>query len=320
MSLATAVLAQPRRYEFIQVIRLLRQVAKEKQLRFVPEPMPEGDSEEVIAIELGVTTCKVTLGMAALSGCRGVIPDYLYQELLNTLHQEEFSLQAFLDVFNHRYYQLFANAITSNLLLKEEQETLQAGNTTGLRQRDALAQLSALPQSLTNKSSTSLLRFSVLIGLKARNLSTLKQLLSEYFDLDIAAQVPEKIVYRMPLNCLTKLGQYEGQNQRLGRGFLLGKKGEQYFQSLEILVKPRSHREFLGLHANWHFARSLRELVSVYLRELTDVKVYLYVKRAYINEPKLSALSGGIRLGEANCLLPKYSPDEYRKILLQPER
>lgn len=320
MPLATAVLAKPRRYDFIQVIRFLRQVAKEKQLRFVPEPMPEGDSEEVIAIELGVTTCKVTLGLAALSGCRGVIPDYLYQELLRTLHQEEFSLQAFLDVFNHRYYQLFANVMSNNLLLKEEQEALQSGSSIGLRQRDALAQLSALPQSLANKSSTSLLRFSVLIGLKTRNLSSLRQLLSEYFDLDISAKVAEKTIYRMPANCLTRLGLEKGQNQRLGRGFLLGKQGAQYYQSLEILVKPRSHREFLGLHANWHFARSLRELVSVYLRELTDVKVYLYVKRAYINEPKLSAFNGGIRLGEANCLLPKYAPEEYRKILLQPER
>lgn len=320
MSLATSVIEQPRRYDFIQVIRLLRQVAKEKQIRFVPEPMPEGDSEEVIAVELGVTTCKVTLGMAALSGCRGVIPDYLYQELLKTLHQEEFSLQAFLDVFNHRYYQLFADSTVSNLLLKEEKETFQTAGLTGLRQRDALAQLSGLPESLTNNASTSLLRFSVLIGLKTRSLSSLKQLLSEYFDLDISAKVAEKNIYRMPLDCLTKLGQQQGQNQRLGRGFLLGKQGAQYFQSLEILVKPRSHREFLGLHANWHFARTLRELVSVYLRELTDVKVYLYVKRAYINEPQISALNGGVRLGEANCLLPKYAPEEYRKILLQPER
>lgn len=320
MSLVSSVLAQPRRYDFIQVIRLLRMAAKEKQLRFVPEPMPEGDSEEVIAIELGVVNCKVTLGITALSGCRGLIPDYLYQELLNSLHQEKFSLQAFLDVFNHRYYQLFSNVITNNLLLKEEQEAVQASKSNSLKQKDALAQLSALPQSLTEKSTTSLLRFSVLIGLKARNLKTLKQLLSEYFDLDISAKVAAETIYRMPLDCLTKLGQIEGQNQQLGRGFLLGKQGSQHFQSLEILVKPRSHREFLGLHANWHFARSLRELVSVYLRELTDVKVYLYVKRAYINEPKLSAFNGGVRLGEANCLLPKHSPDEYRKILLQPER
>ncbi|EAQ66490.1 hypothetical protein MED121_07395 [Marinomonas sp. MED121] len=320
MSVATAMLAQPRRYDFIQVIRLLRQIAKEKQLRFIPEPMPEGDSEDVIAIELGVSTCQVTLGLAALSGCRGFIPDYLYQELLNALHQEEYSLQVFLDVFNHRYYQLFANAMTNSLLLKEEQEIVQPANVTGLKQKDALAQLSALPQSLTDKSTTSLLRFSVLIGLKARNLKTLKQLLSAYFDLDIQAKVTEENIYRIPANCLTKLGQFDGQNQRLGRGFLLGKQGAQHFQSLEILVRPRSHQEFLGLHANWHFARSLRELVSVYLRELTDVKVYLYVKRAYINEPKLSAINGGIRLGEANCLLPKYAPEEYRKILLQPER
>ncbi|KJZ14718.1 hypothetical protein OA92_15190 [Marinomonas sp. SBI22] len=320
MSLVTSVLANPRRYDFIQVIRLLRMAAKEKQLRFIPEPMPEGDSEEVIAIELGVTRCKVTLGITALSGCRGVIPDYLYQELLNALHQEEFSLQTFLDVFNHRYYQLFADSVTSNLLLKEEQEVMQSSNSNSLKQKDALAQLSALPQSLTEGSTTSLLRFSVLIGLKTRNLKTLKQLLSAYFDLDISAKVAEKTIYRVPSDCLTKLGQQQGQNQQLGRGFLLGKQASQYFQSLEILVKPRSHREFLGLHANWHFARSLRALVSVYLRELTDVKVYLYVKRAYINEPKLSALNGGVRLGEANCLLPKHAPDEYRKILLQPER
>lgn len=321
MSVVQSVMHAPERYEFTQVVRLLRHLSIKKDIKYRPDPMPEGDNSDVVAIENLSSQVKITLGLEALSGCRGIIPDYLYNELLRSLHQGESPLQAFLDVFNHRYYELAANAVTTrNVLLREEQESILGKMLVRVSQKTALAQLSALPNSFIHRSDASLLRFSVLMGLKARTLKGLNQLLSQYFQLAVESSVIANISYRMPSESLSYVGQYLGRNNRLGQGLLIGKKGNQAYQSLEILIKPKNKKEFLGLSTNAHFANTLRDLVATYLRELIEVKIYLFVKRAYIDEPIISANGLGVKLGEANCLSPNRKSDEYRKILLQPER
>lgn len=321
MSVMDSLSRHPERFEFTQAVRLLRRLSLKKDIKYRPDPMPEGDNGEVVAIDHLPNQVQVTLGLEALSGCRGVIPDYLYSELLDSLHQDHSPLQAFLDVFNHRYYELSTNAVTArNLLLREEQERILGRMLVRISQKTALAQLSALPNSVLDRADASLLRFSVLMGLKSRTLQGLNQLLSEYFQLDVESFVVESIPYRMPSESLSYIGQHQGLNNQLGRGLLVGKKGIQTYQALEVLIKPKSRKEFLGLSTNSHFAHTLREIVSAYLREMIELKIYLFVKRDYIDEPMLSANGMGVRLGEANCLSPQRKADEYRKILLQPER
>lgn len=321
MSVVQSLMQAPARYEFTQTVRLLRRISMKKDIKYRPDPMPEGDNDDVVAIEILPNQVKVTLGLEALSGCRGVIPDYLYSELLNSLHQDDSPLQAFLDVFNNRYFELAANAITANnILLREEQESILGRMLVRISQKSALAQLSALPSSFVDRSDSSLLRFSVLMGLKTRTLKGLNQLLSQYFHLDVVSLVVASIPYRMPSESLSYLGRHLGRNNQLGRGLLAGKKGNQAYQALDILIKPKNKKEFLVLSTNAHFSYTLRELVLAYLRELIEVKIYLHVRRAYIDEPTISANGLGVRLGEANCLSPQRNSDEYRKILLQPER
>ncbi|MEH6470523.1 MAG: type VI secretion system baseplate subunit TssG [Halopseudomonas sp.] len=317
MSVTDALLRQPRQFDFIQVIRLLRQLAKTRDIRLFAEPMPEGASCEVRAIEQLGSQTQIRLGLEALSGVKGVLPDYLYEELLAGLHAENGALDDFLGIFNHRYYQLLQGTLEKgNLLLRDERERLEAGSVSANSQRHCLAQLAALPGVTEERSE--LLRYSVLLGLKTRSLAGLRQLLRDYFKLQIHVNAIFQSRYRLPDSSLTRLGGEQSQNNRLGRGLLLGQSGLLHAHRLEIRVEPRDQREFLRLQADRLFAGRLQELAQAYLSETTDLKFYLYVKRALISAPILSSRSGkGVRLGEANCLAPQSRSEEFHKILLQ---
>ncbi|WP_191601245.1 type VI secretion system baseplate subunit TssG [Marinomonas algicola] len=317
MSLMDTLSCNAQQFEFVQVIRLLRQISLSKRIEYHPDPMPVGDNADVVAIENAPHNIKVTVGLEALSGCRGIIPDYIYHELLRSLHDESSSLQSFLDVFNQRYFELLSNGLTArNALLREEQEAVLGKTLTRLSQKTALSQLYALPNSLLDQTDSSFLRFSFLLGLKTRSLQGLNQLLCEYFKVDVDSRVIGSTTYRMPAQSLSHLGKRLGRNNQLGGGLLLGKQGAQLYQALEIRIQPKSRKEYLSLLMNSHFSATFRQLVSAYLREVVDVKIYLFVKRAYIDAPIISSSNLGFRLGEANCLSPERKQNEYRKILL----
>lgn len=316
MSLNNALQQQPYRFEFIQVLRLLRNIGQ-GNIRFGAEPMPDGDASEVQAVERDGMECRVRLGLEALSGCRGVVPNYIYEALLDSLHQEDRALEQFLDIFNHRYYQLLAGELESmQLLVREERELAEENSLIRPSQRACLTRLSALPGD--RDSAADLLHYTVLMGLKTRSLRGLKQLLSDYFQLQVHVSAVQSSSYRLPNTSLTRLGTYQARNNHLGKGLLLGRVGTLNFHRLEVKVEPRNRQEYLDLQEDRLFAGRLREVVQAYLREITDLRFYLYVKRAFIKQPVLSARPGvAVRLGEANCLAPQVKPEEYRKILIQ---
>ncbi|WP_027858904.1 type VI secretion system baseplate subunit TssG [Marinobacterium jannaschii] len=318
MSLGLLQAPKQRQLDFIQAIRLLRQMGDSGELRLTAEPMPEGDPAEVLAVErLGSETC-LKLGLEALSGARGVLPDYLYEELLSSLHDEEQALNDFLDLFNHRYYQLLQGVTEKgNLLLRDEQEQCDSALVTRTAQRQCLTQLSALPQ--LPDAETGLIGYSLLLGMNLRSLDGLRQLLCDYFELRIHVQATPVTRYRLPASTLSRIGRGGGaQNNRLGQGLLLGRSGEMNFHRLEILVEPADQAQYLSLQSDLQFAARLRQVSEAYLRERSELKLYLYVKRAFIAQPLLSSRPrAGVWLGEANCLAPHLRPEEYRKILLQ---
>lgn len=317
MSVSAELYRQPQRFDFIQVIRLLRAMGQGEHLRLSAEPMPDGAAGEVQRLERRGPEHLIRLGLEALSGARGVIPDYLYEELLASLHRENQALQQFLDIFNHRYYQLRGGELEKgNLLLRDERERRDAASRVRLPQRDCLTRLAALPNH--GAGDTSLLRYSVLLGLKVSSLRGLRQLLCDYFELEIHVSVASSSRHRLPASSLTRLGGAQASNNHLGQGLLLGRHGTLHFHRLEVRVEPRDHREFVTLRSDPGFARRLRELVQAYLRDTTDLKLYLHVKRAFISPPVLSARpERAVRLGEGNCLAPQARPEEYLKILLQ---
>ena len=310
MSVIAELMRHPQRFDFIQLIRLLRHHGRDQDLRLLAEPVPVGMATEVRALEGD----EVRLGVEALSGAKGVLPDYLQEAMLIQLYRDEHALQAFLDVLNQRYYRLLQAALErSSLLLREEQEQCaDSALTRRMYQHHSLKQLAAL-----GNQQQELFEYSLLLGLKSRNLNGLKQLLSGYFGVGIALKTNLEKRYRLEADSCTRLGIREGQNQTLGQGSLLGRTARLQYQTLEIHIIPATHEEYVRIQNDEQFAQAVRELTGVYLRDPVDLRLYLYVRRAFIKRPTISAKAGQpLRLGEGNCLAPERKPEEYRKILL----
>ena len=329
MSIASRLLSQPQKFDFIQAVRILNTISHAKgvscgnegiDVKLSADPMPKGAPSDVTQIDQSQQQITLSLGLEALSGCKGVIPDYLYAEMLHSLHQDERALQAFLDVFNQRYFELKASLECSgNLLLRDEKEGLLSQHTSRLSQQAALASMFALPTMKGKAHEQSTLRYGLLLGNKSRSLSGLKQLLCSYFSLDVTPRVLPSALYRIRSSHQTKIGGLQGRNHKLGQGFVLGSKGEQAYKSIEITITPKTKDEYLGLLKNNQLALVMKQLIRAYLKDNTEPKIYLYVKRDFIDSPVLSIGKQSVRLGEANCLAPERNSSHFRKILLLPE-
>lgn len=313
MLLKTQLAQSPQLFDFIQVVRLLRGMKSSQNIFFWAEPMPVGYAREITSLEKIGSVSRYRLGLEALSGVKGVLPPYFHEELLSSLHDEDHALDEFLNVFNHRYFQLLHLAIEKgHLQLREEQES-HTENLTRLAQRKVLACLSD-----TGSSEQSYLPYTLHLGMKVRSLTGLRRLLTGYFDLLIHIEVIPQSIYRLPVESASRLGEQQGQNQKLGQGTVLGRTATLCWQRIEIRVEPRNQREYLRLQNDENFALRLKGLAHIYLRENTDLRLYLYVRRQFIAQPQLSSDSRwATRLGEANCLAPERYPEQYKKILLQ---
>ncbi|WP_028299916.1 type VI secretion system baseplate subunit TssG [Oceanospirillum beijerinckii] len=316
--LLKAQLAQaPQTFDFIQVVRLLRGMKLSQNIFFWAEPMPAGYAREITAVEQVGSVSRYRLGLEALSGVKGVLPAYFHEELLSSLHDEDRALDEFLNIFNHRYFQLLHQAIEKgHLQLREEQES-QSGRLTRLAQRRILACLSDT-DTLATRSEQSYLPYTLQLGMKVRSLTGLRRLLTGYFELLIHVEAAPQSIYRLPAGSATRLGQQLGQNQKLGQGSVLGRTATLCWQCIEIRVEPRNQQEYFRLQSDEHFSSRLRDLAHIYLREYTDLRLYLFVRREFIDQPRLSADRRlAVRLGEGNCLAPERYPEQYKKILLQ---
>ncbi|UJF17205.1 type VI secretion system baseplate subunit TssG [Vibrio sp. SS-MA-C1-2] len=304
----------PEKFDFSQAVRILTLLAnqQDKNLSLVPESMPDGTIYQVSQFDNNNSKMKLTVGLEALSGCRGIIPDYIYNEMLVRLHQDEDGLRDFLNVFNQRYLELFSSVeLKQNLLLKKESEHREKNK---FKQTDTFISLFGLATDDQFTSAISLIRHGLNISSKNRSLTGLKRVLTDYFKLDIQLKVKSSNTFRLSREYQTQLGQCLGKNNQLGLGVVLGNHVEQYYQSIDVLISPNSKKQYQQLQNIRNLRRMMLVIINKYLRDSVDVKLYFYVKRAFIDPPQLINNKCGFSLGEANCLAPERRADMYRKV------
>lgn len=300
--------AQPERYEFVQAMRLLEKMqatrSQPMQLELKAEAMPTGNPQEIQYFSLKGNKAKIRLAKQALSGVKGVIPNYIYEELLGALHNEDHSLKDFLDVFNQRHFEITYRAHVQKWLLVESE---QNPKKTALLNHFA---------ALSEKNSK-YLQYTLLLNQQSRSLTTLKKILNDFFPYSVTVECKTHERRLLPTDSLTRLGTTSDSNSRLGQGFLLGKTCLAHFNNLHIFVTPKNQLEFDQIQHDSKLAEAMLSLSQHYLRDSTPVSIYLNVKRSYLARPRLSgSASIAARLGEVDCLAPERNPEETVKILL----
>ncbi|MCL9783155.1 type VI secretion system baseplate subunit TssG [Vibrio sp. S4M6] len=308
MSFVKDLTIQPKRYDFTQAMRLLYRFKKlnpnQIELQLKAEAMPTGNPEEIQYFSLKNNKAKLRLAMEALSGAKGVIPNYIFEELLAALHREDHALKDFLDVFNQRHFEIVYRANIKKWLLLEQE---QVPDLVGLL--DHLANLD---------TKYDFLQYALLLSKPSRSLGVLNQILNDYFPYSTKVKCKTHERRQLPLDSLTRLGQAEHFNSKIGQGFLIGNTCLAQYNHIQLFITPKTRVEFEEIQADKALASSMLELTQHYLRDNTPISIYLIVKRSYLERPLLSAHAAkAARLGEVDCLAPERNPNETVKILLK---
>ncbi|MFM2589854.1 type VI secretion system baseplate subunit TssG [Vibrio sp. TBV020] len=299
----------PQQYDFAQAMRLLSHFISnsEERVRLVlkAEAMPTGDAHEIQYFSLKNNKAKFRLAKQALSGVKGVIPYYIYEELLLALHDDDHALKDFLDVFNQRYFELVSQL--------ESRQWLLVQNELSPEKTQMLHQIAAL-----KKEHSHLFQYSLLLNQHSRNLGSLEQILNDYFpyEIDVVAKHFER--RQLPQDSLTRLGTHSSYNSRIGKGFLIGKTCLTHFTHLLVSIKPANEQELTDIQNDLMLANCMKEMIQHYLKDNTPVSIYLEVKRSYLARPQLSSnINQAAKLGEVDCLAPERKPQQRIRILLK---
>lgn len=308
MSFVKDLAIQPKRYDFTQAMRLLHRLKQVSSspisLELKSEAIPTGHPEEIQYFSFKNNGAKLRLAMTALSGVKGVIPNYLYEELLSSLHREDHALKDFLDVFNQRHFEISYHANIKRWLLLEQEQAPEL--------------ITLLNNIADLGESHDYLQYSLLLSKQNRNLGTLQQILNDYFPYAIDVKCKSHERRQLPADSLTRLGSAEHYNSAAGQGFLIGSTCLAQYNHLQLFITPKQRSEFEEIQSDQMLACTMRDLTQHYLRDSTPISIYLIVKRSYLERPILSSdASKAARLGEVDCLAPERNPVETVKILLK---
>ena len=304
---------QPQHFELVQLLRVInRHLAKAEQpfdIVVEADPMPDLSDTQVTALDWQGDRAVLCSSETSLSSGDATIPLYIYEELLAAFHQEEYALNDFLNILNDRYFKVYARTVEkSHLLLINEFDRYAFHNKKSQRGQIPLAcciaQLTGLPNE---KQSKGWLGYGLMLGRPNRSIHDLQQILADYFALAIVVSCSRLSKHQLSPDNWTRIGKHHtsshrqtnlAQNNQLGHGFLLGQRCWLSKQKIHITVEAESAQQLnmLTTDANWY--HEMAQMSRYYLRDKTEIEIYLKAPDPWFNRTKLSAQhQGSVRLG-----------------------
>lgn len=310
--------AEPYRFEFFQLVRLLR-LHYSRAGRIDPETRPHEDPlrfrsllslafpvSEVSDLRFeregrvsatGQPLTEVQVTFMGLVGPSGVLP-LPYTELLINRHVEhrDDAAHAFFDVFSHRMTALFYQAWQK---YKFHIELELQGRSDF--QRFLLNLVGFGPQARKRQftEGASSLRedffayFSGLLSHRPRNALNLEQMLTFYFHLPVKVQGFAGRWLRLDLQERTRLGR---GNAALGSTAVVGNRVWDYQSNLRIALGPLGLLDYRRFQPGTADHRKLLEIVRFYLGAEFDFEIELLIRPEEVPATRLQR-DGGAALG-----------------------
>ena len=220
-------------FNFFQAVRLLQRLAPDREnvgtfvspaleaVRFTANPSLSFPASQLQQIEFAESTApRMKVNFMGLTGPSGVLP-YCYTELIIERSQaRDCAAGDFLDIFNHRIISLFYRAW--------EKYRFTVAYERGERDRIAESLLSLLGlltcglQDRQPVPDEALLYYAGLLGQRPRSSTVLQQLLSDYFDVQVAIEQFAGAWFALDPEAQTQLEDEHGGFARLGAGAVVG--------------------------------------------------------------------------------------------------
>jgi len=270
-------------------------------VRFSSNPslaFPENDIESITKQHTpqGNQYWKVLTNFIALTGSMGILPFHYSELLLRRLKQRDKAIARYFDLFNHRITSLFYQAsIKYRLPLKYENEHLHSekklvGSSYDNHTFALLSLIGLGGDHLSARHSIrdeSLIFYSGLLSQQIRTASGLKQLISDYFSVNVSIEefvgqwqdLIDDVRTRMPYD-----GHPHGQNSCLGRSSMLGRRGWFAQGKVRISIGPLTQHQHQQFAPGGNSMKALNELVRLYLGMEREYEFEMLVNRKDISD------------------------------------
>ena len=275
-------------------IRCLKEEALESglELRFAPVISRAFTPLLVVDTEKTDRELIVTLSLTSLYGLSGVLPDYFTDEIL---HEPSNGLKAFLDIFNHRQFELIFDIWAKHQFFAEN--TLDAQRAVNQQIDDVLLALGGT--GMVEPADSPLFVRGLkrcLVGLFQQREKTplgLKFLLNSFFgNLSMAIDQHIPTFRNIPSNQRTQLGTHTAQLGFWGN-FLSGTRIQDTDGSFSLTIKDLDLETFYSFLPGGDSIKELTELIKTYTGNRWDCFMNLELKAEEIPTWKL----GSMRLG-----------------------
>jgi len=212
-----------------------------------------------------------------LTGLLGVLP-YSYTELIiERIRAKDRTLQAFLDIFNHRMISFFYRAWEKYRFYiayeRGEQDLfshhlldLIGLGTEGLQDRQAV-----LDQSLVH--------YCGLLSLQPRSAIALRQILNDYFEVPVEIEQFAGSWYPLRADAQCCLEDRNSVSQQLGEGAVVGDEIWSQQSRVRVRLGPLSLSQYLDFLPNGTAYEPLRALTKFFSNDEIDFEVQLVLRR-----------------------------------------
>jgi type VI secretion system protein ImpH len=223
---------------------------------------------------------EMTVTFMGLIGPSGVLPQHYTKMVIQRTRDKDFGLRDFLDLFNHRALSLFYRAWEKERFALGYERTQAEGvgeedlftrclyclighGTAGLRGR-------------MHFDDEALLFFAGNFSHHPRSALALERMLCDYFDLAFHVKQFQGQWLRISdedRSLLPSVRRPQGQNARLGRGFVVGERVWDVQCRFRLRVGTVGYAQFLRLMPSGDMLRSLCELTRLYVGPELDFDV-----------------------------------------------
>jgi type VI secretion system protein ImpH len=285
-------------FEFFQAVTLLQRLSEkmrpvghfsspgDEAIRFRVNQRLGFPASEIQKLETKKDApAEMTVNFMGMTGPMGVLP-YTYSELiLERARAKDFSLAAFLDIFNHRAISMFYRAwqkfrfpVTyaagSRDLFSQYLLDLVGLGTGGLRDRQEI-------------EDEALLHYVSLVAMQARSAEALQQLLIDYFEVPVEIHQFTGAWYGLDKSTQCMMMETESPSTQVGAGAVVGDAVWDRQGQVRIRIGPLSMERYNDFLPQGSAYTALRAITRFFSNQCLDFEVQLVLDRSQVPDIRL---------------------------------
>jgi type VI secretion system protein ImpH len=289
-SLRTMMEEEPFRVHFFQAVRMLQKMERElkpvgyfitpqgETLRFSARTslaFPPSEIYDLKRMENGQT--RMTVEFMGLCAAISVMPAPYTEFLLSRAREKDYVMEDFLNIFNHRMISFFYRGWEKYRFFIEYEKSKQDRlsdrlldliglGTSGLRRRGGIA-------------DDAYLNYVSLLARHVRSASSLKQILEDYFGVDVHVEQFAGAWRRLNVENQTCFSGQGGDNERLGVGVVAGDEVWDHHGRIRIALGPMRFDQYLKFLPGQEAYRELVAWLKFYSNGSYETEVQLVLAR-----------------------------------------